>query len=178
MTIPALSEWAAANSTVGIPASAPPIIGRKSTRATHSAHRNGNGTPVASSVTNTTTPAITEVRTLPSMYPVTDRLTSCAIREYRVARSGTIAPSSPSRIFGPSSSRSRTRMKMVNSSSSSESAPLPRLSAGLARPSPKLTSLGAFFCTHGRTWYLSTRCPSQPRPCSAAVTYVGSFWAR
>ena len=59
---------------------------------------------------------------------------------------------------------------MVNSSSSSESAPLPRLSAGLARPSPKLTSLGAFFCTQAWTWYLRTRCPSQPRPCSAAAT--------
>ena len=37
--------WVSANSTMGIPASAPPIIGRKSTSATHSAHRNGNGTP-------------------------------------------------------------------------------------------------------------------------------------
>ena len=61
-------------------------------------------------------------------------------------------------------------MKMVNSFSSSDSAPLPRLSAGLARPSPKVTSLGAFFCTQVCTWYLLTRCPIQPRPCSAAVT--------
>ncbi len=67
VTIPAVSEWVAANSTVGMPASAPPIIGRKSTRATHSAHRNGYGTPVTSSVTKTTTPAMTEVRKLPSM---------------------------------------------------------------------------------------------------------------
>ena len=59
---------------------------------------------------------------------------------------------------------------MVNSSSSSESAPLPRVSAGLARFSPKVTSLGAFLFTQVWTWYLSTRCPSQPRPCSAAVT--------
>ena len=65
--IPAVSEWAAANSTVGMPASAPPIIGRKSTSATHSAHSNGNGTPVTSSVTKTTIPAISEVRKLPSM---------------------------------------------------------------------------------------------------------------
>ncbi len=134
--IPAVSEWAAANSTVGIPASAPPIIGRKSTSATHSAHRYGNGTPVTMSVTNTTTPAITEVRTLPSMYPVTERLTSCAIRRYRSARSGAIEPSRAVRIFGPSSSRSRTSTKMVSSSSSRVSAPLPRLRAGLASPSP------------------------------------------
>ena len=38
---------------------------------------------------------------------------------------------------------------MVNSSSSSESAPAPRVSAGLASPSPKVTSLGAFFLTQG-----------------------------
>ena len=59
---------------------------------------------------------------------------------------------------------------MVNSSSSSESAPLPRLSAGLARPSPKVTSLGAFFFTQAVTWYLRTRSPIQPRPCSASLT--------
>ncbi len=79
--MPAVIEWAAANSTVGMPARAPPIMGRKSTRATHRAQRNGNGTPMISSVTNTTAPAMTEVRMFPSMYPVTERLTSRAIRE-------------------------------------------------------------------------------------------------
>ena len=64
-----------------MPARAPPIIGRKSTSATHSAHRYGNGTPVASSATNTTIPAMSEVRKLPSMYPVTERLTSLATLE-------------------------------------------------------------------------------------------------
>ena len=43
--MPAVSPWVSANSTVGMPASAPPIIGRKSTSATHSAHSRGNGTP-------------------------------------------------------------------------------------------------------------------------------------
>ena len=58
---------AAANSTTGMPASAPPMIGRKSTSATHSAHSPGNGTPVASSEMNTVTPQITEVVKFPSM---------------------------------------------------------------------------------------------------------------
>jgi hypothetical protein len=40
-----MSEWPSANKTVGMPASAPSTMGRKSTRATHSAHSNGNGTP-------------------------------------------------------------------------------------------------------------------------------------
>ena len=66
---------AAANSTTGMPASAPPMIGRKSTSATHSAHSPGNGTPVASSEMNTVTPQITEVVKFPSMYPTTDLLT-------------------------------------------------------------------------------------------------------
>jgi len=76
--MPAVSEWPAANRTVGMPARAPPIMGRKSTKATHSAHRNGNGTPITSRVTNTTAPAMSEVRKFPSMYPVTERLTSRA----------------------------------------------------------------------------------------------------
>jgi len=61
-------------------------------------------------------------------------------------------------------------MKMVNSWSSRVAAPLPRLSAGLARPSPKVTSLGAFLFTHACTWYLVTRWPIQPRPWVAAST--------
>ena len=67
MTIPADTECVSANSTTGMPASAPPIIGRKSTSATHSAHRNGNGTPSSSSVASTTTPAMSDVAKLPSM---------------------------------------------------------------------------------------------------------------
>ena len=59
---------------------------------------------------------------------------------------------------------------MVNSSSTRVSAPLPRLRAGLASPSPKFTSLGAFLFTHACTWYLVTRCPIQPRPWVAAAT--------
>ena len=43
-------------------------------------------------------------------------------------------------------------MKMVNSSSSSDTAPLPRVRAGLVRPSPKVTSLGVFFCTQDWMW--------------------------
>ncbi len=39
--MPALSEWAKAKSTVGMPANAPPIVGRKSTSATHNAQRKG-----------------------------------------------------------------------------------------------------------------------------------------
>ncbi len=62
-----MSEWAKANKTVGIPANAPPIIGRKSTRATHMAHSCGYGTPRMVSVMNTTTPAMTEVMKFPSM---------------------------------------------------------------------------------------------------------------
>src|ERR1700750_368059 len=60
-----------ANRTVGMPARAPPIIGRKSTRATHRPHSSGNGTPRICSVTNTTVPAMSEVSRLPNMYPVT-----------------------------------------------------------------------------------------------------------
>ena len=61
-------------------------------------------------------------------------------------------------------------MKMVNSSSSSDTAPFPRVSAGLVRPSPNVTSLGTFFCTQPVMWYRATRCPIQPRPCCAAST--------
>ncbi len=42
---------ARANRTVGMPASAPPIMGRKSTRVTHSGHSSGKGTPRRVSVT-------------------------------------------------------------------------------------------------------------------------------
>src|SRR5262249_57893159 len=67
VTMPAVSEWAVANKTVGIPARAPPTCGRKSTRATHSAQSSGNGIRRARSVKKTTTPAITEVRMFPAM---------------------------------------------------------------------------------------------------------------
>jgi hypothetical protein len=67
VTIPAVSEWPRAYSTVGIPASAPPTIGRKSTRATQRAHSSGKGILRAVRVTNTVTPAITEVRRFPIM---------------------------------------------------------------------------------------------------------------
>ncbi len=80
VTMPAVSEWLTANRTVGMPASAPPIMGRKSTRATHSAHRNGNGTPTVASATKITTPAMREVSRLPAAYPITDWFISCATR--------------------------------------------------------------------------------------------------
>ncbi len=67
VTIPAVSEWAVANRTVGIPASKPPTSGRKSTRATQSPKASGKGTPRITRVTNMTTPAISEVRQLPVM---------------------------------------------------------------------------------------------------------------
>ena len=114
-----------------MPARAPPIIGRKSTRATHRPHSSGNGTPRISSVTNTTVPAVSEVSRLPTMYPVTFWLTSAAIRVTVALRPGVIWPSVQVHIFGPSSSRSRTRTKIVNSSIIRETAPLPRVSAGL-----------------------------------------------
>ena len=41
VTTPAVSDCVAANKTMGMPASAPPIIGRKSTRATHKAASTG-----------------------------------------------------------------------------------------------------------------------------------------
>ena len=47
-------------------------MGRKSTSATHNAHRMGYGTPSTSRVTSTTTPAMRDVRKFPSMYPVTE----------------------------------------------------------------------------------------------------------
>ena len=83
-----------------MPARAPPTMGRKSTRATHRPHSSGNGTPTSSSVTNTTAPAMSEVRKLPSMYPVTLWLTSAPIRVTVAARSGRIWPRSQRRIFG------------------------------------------------------------------------------
>jgi hypothetical protein len=64
--MPAVSEWASANSTVGMPARAPPIMGRKSTMATHSAHSSGNGSPRAARSAKMTTPAISEVDRLPT----------------------------------------------------------------------------------------------------------------
>ena len=130
--MPALRPRATnANSTVGMPARAPPIIGRKSTRATHRPHSNGNGTPRISSVTNTTIPAISEVSKSPNMYPVTFWLTSAAIRATVAWRPGAIWPSVQLHIFGPSSSRSRTRTKIVNRSMIRETAPLPTVRAGL-----------------------------------------------
>ena len=82
-----------ANRTVGMPARAPPTIGRKSTRATHRPHSSGNGTPRTSSVTNTTIPAMSEVSRSPNMYPVTFWLTSPAIRVTVALRPGVIWPS-------------------------------------------------------------------------------------
>ena len=120
-----------ANRTVRMPARAPPIIGRKSTRATHSPHSSGNGTPRISSVTNTTIPAVSEVSRLPNMYPVTFWLTSAAIRVTVALWTGVIWPSVQLHIFGPSRSRRRTRTKIVNSSTTRETAPLPRVRAGL-----------------------------------------------
>jgi hypothetical protein len=66
VTRPAVSEWARANSTVGMPASAPPIMGRKSTIATHSPHSSGNGSPRAAMSAKMTTPAISDVARLPT----------------------------------------------------------------------------------------------------------------
>ncbi|HYZ53486.1 MAG TPA: hypothetical protein VE733_08300 [Streptosporangiaceae bacterium] len=40
---------------------------------------------------------------------------------------------------------------MVTSSTTRDSAPLPTARAGLLSDCPKLTSLGAFFCTHAWT---------------------------
>ena len=64
--MPAVSEWARANSTVGMPASAPPIIGRKSTMVTHSPHSSGKGSPRAATSAKMTTPAISDVDRLPT----------------------------------------------------------------------------------------------------------------
>ena len=114
-----------------MPARAPPIIGRKSTRATHRPHSSGNGTPRISSVTNTTVPAMSEVSRSPNMYPVTFWLTSDAIRVTVALRPGVIWPSVQFHIFGPSSSRSRTRTNSVNSSMIRKTAPLPTARAGL-----------------------------------------------
>ena len=61
-----MSEWARANATVGMPARAPPTMGRKSTMATHSAHSSGKGSPRATRSTKTTTPAISDVARLPA----------------------------------------------------------------------------------------------------------------
>ncbi len=63
---------------------------------------------------------------------------------------------------------------MVSSAITSENAPLPTLSAGDARPLPKSTSRGTLLWIQCWTWYLATRCPIQPRPCSALLTYAGS----
>ena len=120
-----------ANSAVGMPASAPPIIGRKSTRATHSPHSSGYGTPRTSSVTNTTMPAMSEVSRLPSMYPATAWFTSADTAVTLAARAGLIWPRIQTRIFGASISSSRTRTKIVSSSMTREKAPAPMLRAGL-----------------------------------------------
>ena len=84
-------ECVSAKRAVGIPATAPPIMGRKSKSATHRAHSKANGTPRITRVTKTTTPAMIDVMKLPSMYPVTDRLTSPATRVTRAARSGAMS---------------------------------------------------------------------------------------
>jgi hypothetical protein len=130
--MPAVKPWMNANRTVGMPARAPPIIGRKSTRATHRPHSSGNGTPRISRVTNTTIPAVSEVSRSPNMYPVTLPLTSAAIRVTVAWRSWVFWPSVQFHIFGPSSSRSRTRTKLANNSTILEIAPLPAVRAGLA----------------------------------------------
>ena len=129
--MPAVSALGtAANSTTGMPARAPPIIGRKSTSATHSAHSRGNGTPSTARSTRTTTPQMIEVRKFPSMYPTTERFTSDATACTSSACPGESSDSRPRRSFGPSSSSISTRMKMVSSSMTSDSAPLPTASAG------------------------------------------------
>ena len=143
---------AAANSTTGIPASAPPIIGRKSTSATQSAHSPGNGTPVASSEMKTVTPQITEVVKFPSMYPTTALLTWDATVVDLPGLPGREQGQEAAAQLRPSSRSSSTRTKIVNSSNSSDTAPSPNDSAGLARPCPNVTSLGAFFATHCCTW--------------------------
>ena len=101
VTTPAVSEWMKANATVGIPATAPPIMGRKSTSATHRAHRSAKGTPRRTSVTNTTMPAMIEVMKLPSMYPVTERCTSPAMRVTRAARSARSCGAVRADAWGP-----------------------------------------------------------------------------
>ena len=174
ITMPSVSECAVANSTVGMPASAPPIIGRKSTSATHSAHRSGKGSPRTASVTKTTTPAMTDVSRSPTTYPVTDWLISRAIRSHRSARAGDSQSSSPDHIFGPSSSRSRASAKIVTTVPSTDAAPSPKFSAGLARAVPRVCSLGAFCATHCCRWKRRTRWPIQPWPSAASRAYTGS----
>ena len=129
--MPAVMLWPNANSTVGMPARAPPTRGRKSTRPTHSPHSWGNGTPRTSSVTNTTIPAMSEVRKFPSMYPMTALFTSPEIRVVVAAREGLIWLRIQRRIFGPSSSSIRTRTKIVTSWMIRENAAVPMLRAGL-----------------------------------------------
>ena len=129
--MPAVMACVNAINTVGMPARAPPTMGRKSTRATQTPHSTGYGTPTLSSATNTTTPAIIEVRKFPSMYPMTACWTSRATRVVPSARCGGIWPRIQRRILGPSSSSRRTRTKMTNSSMISENAAVPMLRAGL-----------------------------------------------
>ncbi len=135
-----------------MPARAPPIIGRKSTSATHSAHSSGNGTPSTVRSTKTTIPQMIEVRKFPSMYPMTERFTSDAIACTSSAWRGESSERTPRRSRGPSRSSSSTRMKMVSSSMSSDSAPLPTASAGAEMFCPNVTSFASFFCTHCCTW--------------------------
>ncbi len=100
----------------------------------------------------TVTPQISDVVKFPSMYPTTALLTWDATACISLACPAENRFSTPRRSFGPSSRSSSTSTKIVNSSNSSDSAPSPNDRAGLARPCPNVTSLGAFFATHCCTW--------------------------
>ena len=67
MVMPAGTEWIAAMTTTGTPASSPPTSGSRSTRATKTPSSSAKGTPRIWRVMPTMIPAITEVAAFPSM---------------------------------------------------------------------------------------------------------------
>src|SRR5580698_6189072 len=119
-----------------------------------------------------------DVRTSPTTKPEIDRLISPPMAEYLRARSGAIAARMATRIFGASNNRRSTNANTAASDATTEIAPLPRLRAGLLRLCAYDTSFGEFLFTQDSMWYLRTRWPIQPFPCSALLTYPGRSLAK
>src|ERR1700679_2954619 len=110
------------------------------------------------------------VRTSPTTKPEIDRRPSPPRVEYVRARPADIAATIAPRIFGASNRRRSTNANTAASDATTEMAPLPRLRAGLLRLCAYDTSFGEFLFTQDSMWYLRTRWPIQPFPCSALLT--------
>ena len=180
MMIPACTEWMAAMTTTGTPASSPPTRGNRSTRATKTPSSNAKGTPRMASVVPVMIPAIAEVAAFPSMYPVTERIESSTTRRRRSAVLGRNRRRKPDHMRGASSMVKKVRMATVTMATSVDTAAAPTENAvaGLST----LVMLDAILddpCErYFWRWRRNTSRPSGPRPFLASETRVGIWWPK